>query len=74
MLQLAELRLFDRIDLVVGTICLCIAALISRAYLSSTESGLSIPPSPLTSGMSITFVHAGEKFRQLRRLVLCHNA
>ncbi|KAG1801739.1 cytochrome P450 [Suillus subaureus] len=48
MLQLTDLRLSDHAQLVVGATCLCIIALISRAYLSSTESSLSFPPSPLT--------------------------
>ncbi|KIK33867.1 hypothetical protein CY34DRAFT_813317 [Suillus luteus UH-Slu-Lm8-n1] len=47
MLQLTDL-LSDRVQLVIAATCLCITALISHTYLSSTESSLSSPPSPLT--------------------------
>ncbi|KAG1874405.1 cytochrome P450 [Suillus subluteus] len=50
MLQLTDLRLSDYAQLVIGATCLCVTALISHTYLStsSTKSSISCPPSPLT--------------------------
>ncbi|KAG2093153.1 cytochrome P450 [Suillus discolor] len=48
MLQLTDLQFSSHAQVFVAATCLGVTALIYRAYLASTESNLSCPPSPLT--------------------------
>ncbi|KAG1799598.1 cytochrome P450 [Suillus variegatus] len=48
MLQLTDLQLSSHAQLFVAATCLGVTALIYYAYIASTESNLSCPPSPLT--------------------------
>jgi hypothetical protein len=58
MLHLPDLRISNNTQLVIGTVaCLgVVVGVVSRTYLPKSESGLPLPPSPLTRRLRGHFI------------------